>query len=159
MKRRRYLSATAAGAVAGFSGCLSVFDYTVELAGVVGINHAEEPKQLEARVLDGDSEILTTEIELDAAERGDGYVLASHESVECRWSAEAKSFTVEARAAGKWQSVDVADEVDGNCAVVGLEFGHPFEPDLRFRVDPCDSIDRSSDLFCTFDESDEHNGE
>ena len=137
--------------VSGVGGCLTPLASGVQLVGIVGMNHAEEPTRLEVRVLDGESEVQTSEIELDAAEAGDGWIDLGQAGVECEWSDEPGAFVVEAREDGDWQQIDVTERADSECALVGIEVGGRFES-LQFRVDSCEDVDPSADLTCAFAE-------
>lgn len=145
VRRRRYLSVAAGAGSTGLAGCLSASGSDVQLAGLHGVNYADEPKTLDVRVLVDGSGHHAERLELDAAE-GE---TADRATVECGWP-ERGRFVVEASDGEEELAVDVADG-DENCLVGAVTIG--FVPELggplSWYAEPCDEID-DADLFCEF---------
>lgn len=155
MNRRRYLSLTTGSAISSVCGCLSSSESesNVQLAGVIVENYSDTRKTVEVRVSNGDSELESSEFELESGEHGDDWVLPYGESLSCEWTSEPKQFIVEARRDDDWKTVDVGERAETDCAVAYVRIDTPGYPGLTLRVSDCNDLNMEHELMCPFVES------
>lgn len=137
--RRRALLATGVGAATtGLSGCLSVLETGVQLAGVSVANYHDEPAEIDVSIRQDETGVQAAALELPAAENAG--VEPSREPVACDWGDDHGAYVVDARQAGETETFDLTDRVDDeSCVYAELEvYGTP--EDMVLTTTPCDRL-------------------
>ena len=121
MNRRQFLAASCAGTIVSISGCLSLFDSTVQLGGLSVVNYDNESKEIEIRVERDGTTLRESTIELP--ETDDPTVsTAERKPVECTWDDDDGEYVIEASVSGgELNSFEVAENVEDDCVAVEIE--------------------------------------
>lgn len=139
MKRRNILATAGVFLTGPLAGCLSVFDSSSQLGGVLVANYTEHPRTVRVTVLDSGSKVHSETIEIGAGENG----TPVQSSVDCGWS-DSGTFKIKAKVLedGIEDQIELSDKECGRVAIMVNAFD--YDP-LQMVVVDCQKVDTTMD--------------